>query len=208
MFSKIHTHSIFLTSLLSLTLPGFAQVADQGNLNIHSLVSNTTCFLQADDVLPVGVNNKSIGIATLNLGTYSTTVAQGVANYTRFGNEAGIFLSLVNADGTSCNTTSTWDVGMDLKASQVHVNASGKHFLLPNPSSNSVTGVGAPLNVDTFGDLLLGKGVPGFGVLLSGRASHLASGQKLRVISSLFKLDTNPTVGVFQTTIPLNVFYL
>ena len=86
-------------ALLALSLANTAQAAnDVGQLTVNGQISSATCLLSLGDGGATAANSK-----TLNLGTYTTDAASGVAG-SAIGNPQTAILSLKAADGvTACN---------------------------------------------------------------------------------------------------------
>lgn len=193
-----------------------AQAADSGTLVINGQISATTCVLNMGDAGSTGTGSK-----TLNLGTYTTTVANAAtATGGTFGTPQTVLFSVKNADGTSCTFgagNTKWDIGVNLPASQYTLVAGKTLVLSSGSASNIAANVGVQISTSTGAAVTTGAtavnfstGIAPYGTLLSGSTSSPAANPTDLIALTAQMARTNAstvTAGAFSTTIPLNVWY-
>jgi hypothetical protein len=216
-FQKSATTVSFLAALLSLSVATQAQaVNDFGELLIEGQISNTTCVLQLGDPQSTGAGKK-----TMNLGTFSTSVAGAGAagSGASIGTAQSIVLSLKAADGTACTFTNAanWDVGINISPTNYET-VSGVTVLKSTAASGQAAGVGVKISttkgaVGTIAGLTAVNFAAGngtYGTLLSGAASSpgVLPAEVIALTAQMVRGNAAAvTAGVFTHSIPMNVWY-
>jgi type 1 fimbria pilin len=219
---KFQKSALAISSAAALTLFSLASQAqsanDFGELLIEGQISNTTCALTLGDPQSTGANKK-----TMNLGTYSTTVAGASASGSgdNIGAAKSTVLSVKNADGTACNFSgaTNWDVGINLSSTNYETVTGGFTVLKSTAvSGTAATGVGVKLSTTkgpaastTTGATAVNfaSGNGSYGTLLSGAASSpgVLPDEVIAVTAQMVRANGPVGVGVFTHSIPLNVWY-
>ena len=203
-------------ALSLLTVATQAQSAnDYGELLIEGQISTTTCVLNLGDPQSTGANKK-----TMNLGTYTATVASAVTAGGNIGPAQTTILSVKNADGSQCTAgagNSLWDVGININATNYETVGSTTVLKSTAPSGTAATGVGVKLSTSTGASVTLGENAVNFasgnatyGTLLSGNASSapaVAFANSIAVTAQMVRANGAVAAGVFTHSIPLNVWY-
>ncbi len=220
-FKRTQTNLLIASMAAGLGMHLAAQaqaVNDQGTLIITGQISNTTCVLSMGDL-----GSTNAGVKSINLGTYTTAVANAATtNGGTFGNAISTTFSVKNADGSACsaNGASKWDIGINLASSQVTTTSTGTTLLVSGGTSGIAGNVGVLLKT-SFGSgvtagttnlNLLSTAGGAYGVLLSGgttaSAPQVNFADNLAVTAQFARTNsTAPTSGVYTATIPLNVWY-
>jgi len=221
-FQRNKTNLIIATLAtgLGVHLASMAQlVADQGTLNITGQISASTCLLDMGDAGSTGGGSK-----TMNLGTYSSSIATAGTAGATFGTAQTVVFSVKSADGSGSTCTlgagnSRWDIGINIGATE-YTTADGKTLLLSGgTASNVAQNVGVLLKTHRAAsplaasatELNLSAGSVSYGVLLSGSsasAPQALTSEKILLSAQFARTNTTaPGIGVFNATIPLNVFY-
>jgi len=217
---KFQKSALAISSAAALTLFSLASQAqsanDFGELLIEGQISNTTCALTLGDPQSTGANKK-----TMNLGTYSTTVAGAAAGSgASIGPAQSTVLSVKNANGTACNFdgATNWDVGINISSTNYET-VSGVTILKSTATSGTAaTGVGVKLSTTkgaagttTTGTTALNfaSGNGTYGTLLSGAVStpSVLPAEVIAVTAQMVRTTGTVGVGVFTHSIPMNVWY-
>ena len=211
-----HFRKPALLALTVLQITAQAQALDSGTLVINGQISSTTCVLNMGDAGSTGSGSK-----TLNLGTFTTTLAnQQTTQGGSIGNPQTALFSVKNPDGSNCTFSgaSKWDIGVNIPSSQF-TTVSGTTVLLSSGSaSNIAANVGVRISTSTGASVTTGttavnfaNGVAPYGTLLSGSTSSPGANptDTIALTAQMVRTSTSSSVtaGAFSTTIPLNVWY-
>ena len=210
-----HFHKPALLTLTVLQITAQAQALDSGTLVINGQISSTTCVLNMGDAGSTGSGSK-----TLNLGTFTTAVANLAGAGGTIGSPQTVLFSVKNPDGSNCtlNGASKWDIGVNIPSSQF-TTVSGTTVLLSSGSaSNIAANVGVKISTSTGASPPAGttavnfaNGIAPYGTLLSGSTSSpgVNPTDTIALTAQMVRTSTSSlvTAGAFSTTIPLNVWY-
>ena len=208
---------------LSLHLATHAQAAnDSGTLIINGQISASTCVLSMGD----GASTAN-GSKTLNLGTFTTTVANAAGDGGLISPAQSVVFGIqnTNGNGTVCTLgagNTFWDIGINLQSSQVSsittgANAGVNNVLLSGGTSGVAGGVGVLIRTSTGPAVTTGtthlnllRGGFNGNTLLSGSESFPAvlPANKIALTAQFVKLGTGAaTAGAYTATVPLTVWY-
>ena len=199
-------HKLALVSACLFTaMSGQAQAAD-GTVVISGQVSANTCKLSISDTN--GSTNN--GTRSIQLGTVAPPTGTITPN-TLFGNQVVANFALTSAAGagTTCtfaNVNNTWNIVLDLQASQVGT-ANGSSFLTNSATSSPASNVGVALS--QAGGTRISTLVTGAGYLGTKISTSNASNTGgLQLIAQFVTTSASaPTAGLFSATVPLLVVY-
>ena len=182
-----------------------AQIAD-GTVVISGQVSANTCKLSITDTN--GSTNN--GTRSIQLGTVPPPTGTITPN-TLFGNQVVANFSLTSAAGagTTCtfaSGTTSWNIVLDLQASQVGT-AGGSSFLTNSATSSPASNVGVALS--QAGGTRLSTLTTGAGYLGTKISTNnaLAAGGLQLIAQFVTTSASAPTAGLFSATVPLLVVY-
>jgi len=220
-FQKTALTVSFLAALLTLSVATQAQaVNDFGELLIEGQISNTTCVLQLGDPQSTGAGKK-----TMNLGTYSTTVAGAAAagSGASIGPAQSIVLSVKAADGTACTFTNAanWDVGINISPTNYETTTTGSFTILKSTAASGVAATGVGVKISTtkgaaasttagLAAVNFANGNGSYGTLLSGATSTpgVLPAEVIALTAQMVRGNAAAvTAGVFTHSIPMNVWY-
>ncbi len=198
-------HKLALVGACLLTfMSAQAQTAD-GTVVISGQVSANTCKLSISDTN--GSTNN--GTRSIQLGTVAPPTGTITPN-TLFGNQVVANFALTSAAGAGTTCTfasgSTWNIVLDLQASQVGT-AGGSSFLTNSATSSPASNVGVALSQS--GGTRLSTLTTGAGYLGTKISTNNASATGgLQLIAQFVTTSTTaPTAGLFSATVPLLVVY-
>ena len=209
-----HFRKPALLTLTVLQITAQAQALDSGTLVINGQISSATCVLNMGDAGSTGSGSK-----TLNLGTFTTTVANAAGAGGTIGSPQTALFSVKNPDGSNCTFSGAtkWDIGVNIPSSQF-TTVSGTTVLLSSGSaSNIAANVGVKISTSTGASVTAGttavnfaNGVAPYGTLLSGSTSSpgVNPTDTIALTAQMVRTSASTvTAGAFSTTIPLNVWY-
>jgi len=208
-----HFRKPALLTLTVLQITAQAQALDSGTLVINGQISSTTCVLNMGDAGSTGSGSK-----TLNLGTFTTTVANAAGAGGTIGSPQTALFSVKNPDGSNCTFSGAtkWDIGVNIPSTQ-YTTVSGTTVLLSSGASNIAANVGVKISTSIGGSVTTGttavnfaNGVAPYGTLLSGSTSSpgVNPTDTIALTAQMVRTSASTvTAGAFSTTIPLNVWY-
>ena len=208
-----HFRKPALLTLTVLQITAQAQALDSGTLVINGQISSTTCVLNMGDAGSTGSGSK-----TLNLGTFTTTVANAAGAGGTIGSPQTALFSVKSPNGSDCTFSGAtkWDIGVNIPSTQ-YTTVSGTTVLLSSGASNIAANVGVKISTSIGGSVTTGttavnfaNGVAPYGTLLSGSTSSpgVNPTDTIALTAQMVRTSASTvTAGAFSTTIPLNVWY-